>query len=266
MLIDVPSPADGRPLKYQEVADQLRRRIAAGVYPPGAPLPAEPALMAEFSVSRGTVREAIGQLRNEGLVITEQGRGSHVRPNLPVRRRGSLRYREDLDAALAGTPAEPSTSFTRDQGIAWDAYELEKTYSQVPADAVLADLLGLPEGRQLLRRRFVFRSHGHVQQMSTTYMPLAMVRGTPIMDPDREPWPGGTLAQLLSIGVRVTGVREVVRGRVATRDEADVLGVGVTSQVQVVTRQMYADERVVEAAEVVIPADRVELEYWIPLD
>ncbi|HEX4833911.1 MAG TPA: GntR family transcriptional regulator [Trebonia sp.] len=80
---------------YHQVAGILRQRIEEGVYPPEGRLQSEDEFAAEFDVSRATVRQAIGELVMEGLVVRRQGRGtfvasSQVRPVLKQRFRGSL--------------------------------------------------------------------------------------------------------------------------------------------------------------------------------
>jgi len=248
------------------VADELRRRILSGAIPPGALLPSETTLIAEFSASRGTIREAIGLLRAEGMVVTEHGRGSYARPVLPVRRLGSERYRHELDRLARGEDAPEETSFTRDQGIRWSEYQLDREFREVPASAALADLFGVEPGTMVLERRFVFRAQGVPQQMSTSCLLLDMVAGTPVADPANEPWPGGNTAQLHSLGVTITGVRERVRARMPVADEVGTLRIPGGVPVVTLTRQTYAGERVVEVAlDIVIPADRVELDYYIDL-
>ena len=64
-----------RNLTADLVAD-LRLRIVDGVIQPGDKLPSENTLMGEFGVSRTVVRSALIRLQAEGLVETEQGRGS----------------------------------------------------------------------------------------------------------------------------------------------------------------------------------------------
>lgn len=56
------------------VADALRERIRSGELAVGAPLPSESELGLQFGASRGPVRQALAQLRNEGLIETSQGR------------------------------------------------------------------------------------------------------------------------------------------------------------------------------------------------
>jgi GntR family transcriptional regulator len=261
-VIDVPTP-HARP-RFRLLADELRRRIEAGALPAGGLLPSEAALMDEFDVSRGTVREAVRLLRDEGLVITEHGRGTYVRPSLPVRRLASDRYRRELEALAGEGP--PATSFTHDQGIDWSAYRLDREFREMSATTVLAELLGVEPGTILLERQFVFWASGAPQQMSVSYYPLDLVAGTPVADPANEPWPGGNIAQLHSLGITVTGIRERVRARMPLSEEMAALRMATGVPVITITRQTFAGERVVEVAvDIVVPADRVELDYWIDL-
>jgi GntR family transcriptional regulator len=60
--------------KYASIAHTLRQGIESGLYPVGTALPSESELCQRFSVSRGTVRQTVAMLRNEGLVETHRGR------------------------------------------------------------------------------------------------------------------------------------------------------------------------------------------------
>lgn len=64
--------------KYIQIADALRGRISSGEYQENDQLPNEEALCIQFNASRGTVREAIRLLVDEGLLRREQGRGTFV--------------------------------------------------------------------------------------------------------------------------------------------------------------------------------------------
>ena len=63
--------------KYEHVATVLEARISSLVAP-GDPLPSERELMAEFAVSRATIRHAIRVLIDRGLVYNVQGSGTFV--------------------------------------------------------------------------------------------------------------------------------------------------------------------------------------------
>ena len=65
-----------RTIRYQQIADELRTRIAA--VGAGRVLPSESELSAEFEVSRVTIRRALEILRDEGLVDARQGFGWYV--------------------------------------------------------------------------------------------------------------------------------------------------------------------------------------------
>src|SRR6266498_5375391 len=67
----VASRMAGRPV-HLKIADALREQIREGTYQPGNKLPAERELREEWKAAGGTVRAALAQLRDEGLVIAYQ--------------------------------------------------------------------------------------------------------------------------------------------------------------------------------------------------
>ncbi|MDA8323389.1 MAG: winged helix-turn-helix domain-containing protein [Actinomycetota bacterium] len=64
---------------YLQVAADLRAQITGGALPPGAQLPSMAQLRELYSVSNTVVRDALNELRREGLVIGQQGKGVFVR-------------------------------------------------------------------------------------------------------------------------------------------------------------------------------------------
>jgi GntR family transcriptional regulator len=64
--------------RYQQLAELLQGKIVDGTYAVGQLLPTESELCSEFGVSRFTVREALRQLTNAGLVKRRQGSGTQV--------------------------------------------------------------------------------------------------------------------------------------------------------------------------------------------
>jgi GntR family transcriptional repressor for pyruvate dehydrogenase complex len=111
------------------IADQLRSQIRKGVLEPGERLPGHRELAASFSVSVGSVREAISMLTSTGLVETRAGRGTfvadvatgvqleasplHVTPTLPVLDRRAveelIEAREVLELQIAQLAARRAT-------------------------------------------------------------------------------------------------------------------------------------------------------------
>jgi len=70
---------------YGQISNILRDRILTGEWPPGGEVPTLLALVAEFSVARATVRQALRMLAEEKLISSQQGRRSLVtyRPKAP---------------------------------------------------------------------------------------------------------------------------------------------------------------------------------------
>jgi GntR family transcriptional regulator len=71
--------------RYVEVANILEQRIQTGLYQVGNLLPTEAALCVEFNISRFTARNALKQLEGEGKIERQQGKGSVVLADRPVR-------------------------------------------------------------------------------------------------------------------------------------------------------------------------------------
>jgi GntR family transcriptional regulator len=246
---------------YVRIAGELRELIRDGTYPPGSRLPTIRRLCDLHGVSEIVIRNAFALLRSEGLIETRRGGGTLVRGRPPARRLAMERYRVETDPGPA-----PATSFTADHHITWREYRLDRSYSRRRADEELAALFELRPGTLLLRRHFVFWARGEPQQISTNYLPWSVVAGTPVADPDREPWPGGTPAQLAYLGYPATRVEESVRSRMPTPEEAATLRMAPGVPVLTITRRMLSGDRVLEVCrDIVLPADRVVLDYALDL-
>jgi len=77
---------DTRVPLYYQLGTLLREQIQSGRYESGDQLPTETELVAEYGVSRITVRQALKNLEEEGLVRREAGRGTFVTGGLPLPR------------------------------------------------------------------------------------------------------------------------------------------------------------------------------------
>ena len=64
--------------RFKQIEGALRQRIVNNEWTPGIKLPSESELMAEFGVSRITVRQSLASLLAEGLIETVHGKGSFV--------------------------------------------------------------------------------------------------------------------------------------------------------------------------------------------
>ena len=79
VLMAVP-PFKPTPLRlmYEQVAEHIAARIEAGELEPGRKLSPERELAAEYGVAYNTMRSAMQVLRDRGLIVTMQGRGTYV--------------------------------------------------------------------------------------------------------------------------------------------------------------------------------------------
>ncbi len=96
------SQTDKRPM-YQQIMEQIKQRIAVGDWPPNTLLPSIRELATEIKVSVITVKRAYQELEREGVISTQQGKGSWVNESqdLHVLQREELRQHVQQAANLA---------------------------------------------------------------------------------------------------------------------------------------------------------------------
>ena len=73
----VVSQTDNRPM-YQQIMDHITQLIAVGDWPPNTMLPSVRELAVETKTSVITIKRAYLELGREGLIVTQQGKGSFV--------------------------------------------------------------------------------------------------------------------------------------------------------------------------------------------
>jgi len=71
------SQSDKRPM-YLQIIEQIKERIAVGDWTEGQPIPSIRQLAVDLQVSVITVKRAYLELEREGIIMTQQGKGSHV--------------------------------------------------------------------------------------------------------------------------------------------------------------------------------------------
>lgn len=74
------SSDSARPI-YQQIADSLKRMVRMGKLKEGDQVPPELTICEALNVSRSTVRMAMSQLIDEGLIIRHRGKGSYIAGN-----------------------------------------------------------------------------------------------------------------------------------------------------------------------------------------
>ncbi len=227
------------PLWSQLQAD-LRLRIQRGEF--DAVFPGELALVSEYSVSRATVRQALGQLRADGIVSAERGRPPQV--NAMV---AAAPIEQPLGAVSTLFDAVENTGRVQASVVR----ALERT-----ADGVVATRLGLEESTPLLyleRLRYADDEPLAWDRVWLPFEPAASLIGvdlthTALYD---------ELARCTEL--RVDSGRERIHADLADLNEARLLGIATGAPVLRMERAGCHQETPVEWRLTVARADRFSL-------
>ncbi|MEU5525146.1 GntR family transcriptional regulator [Streptomyces sp. NPDC047860] len=230
------------PPKYVRLAQTLQRRIEDGTYAPGTRVPSENRLVQAFGMSRPTVVRALELLKRDGWLESRQGYGTIVRGRPEVVEQKDRRGREALE---------------RDESQGAGRL-IEVGHVSVPAR--VASALGLPKRAEVLMRRFLVEEDGEAVELVSSYFPAGLVEGTELGS--GEPLSGSPREHLeVRKKVRFDHVTERVSARLPEAREAELLdlpdGVPVLS---VLVVACDASGRALQVADVLLPADRQELE------
>ncbi|MDN5931802.1 GntR family transcriptional regulator [Pseudonocardia saturnea] len=242
---------------YRQIADQLRAAMDRGDIAAGDKLPSEAELMRHYDVARMTVRQAVQELRTEGRVVAEQGRGVFVRLPAPVRRLASDRFaRRHRDAGQAAFLAEAEKA-----GVTPGVDEIE--VGRGPAPALIRERLKLDDAAQVVIRSRRYLASGQPIETAVSYIPADLAAGTRIVEHDSGP--GGIYARLEETGHTLDRFTEEVTARMPTADERRRLRLSPGTPVLAVLRTAYDTEgRAVEACDTVKAAPAYVLEYDFP--
>ncbi|HEU5417701.1 MAG TPA: GntR family transcriptional regulator [Streptosporangiaceae bacterium] len=234
-----PQPLDRRsptPLWAQMHAD-LQRRLRADAFTDA--FPGELALVAEYQVSRQTVRAALRELRAEGVVVAERGRRPRLaEPTVITQPLGAL-YSLFASVEAAGLR---QTSIVRAR--------------DVQADGVVADRLGLEASTPLFRLERLRLAGGEPLALDTVWLPADL--GAPLLDADLS---HTSLYDELAArtGVRLEGGREHISAVVPTRAEQRHLQITPSTGALAIRRLGFAAGRPAEWRHTLIRGDRFSL-------
>jgi GntR family transcriptional regulator len=239
---------------YLQIADELREQILNDKLAPGQRLPSEHSLMETYGASRQTIRKAIAELKAEGLLDPEQGRGVFVRASAPVLRSAN----ELLSRRQWGTRGAALRVQAADGGP-----RIEVQSGRAVATAEVAARLGLREGAAVLVRRERLSDDVRPLELATTYLPFELAHETPI---EHEDLTGDELyACLEELGQRLDRFTERITTRMPRPAEARALDLGPGTPVVLIARTAWTVEgRPVAVSDEVMAADRYELLYEIP--
>lgn len=229
-----------RTIRYQAIAEDLRRRIRAGDFDRAGVLPSESELSAHYDASRVTIRRALEVLRSEHLVDSRQGFGWLVASE-PLRQ--DLRVLGTMDAQLAAA------------GIRSERRILSFGFVTAPA-RVRAEL----GERTVLQVRRLNLADGQPFARVTVWCPERLGAALSRDDVERASF-------LEQLPVRLGGATQTIGAQVISDEDAALLEVPPGSPVLVaerVTRSVEGEPVLV--SEHVFPAHRTRFDVELAVD
>ncbi|MGP4019087.1 GntR family transcriptional regulator [Saccharopolyspora sp. 5N708] len=211
----------GHQARYRTIAGDLAAKIRAGQYAAGAALPSQRELSAAYGVTLMTLRQALRQLSDEGLIVQQPGRGTFVSAEPAAYRLGSLRsFTDDL----------------KDQGHEVRTSVVQRAQRRLPA-GVAAQLLARATDTGLrLERVREFAGRRAIHQVSWIRQPHAQRLRE--VDFTRV----SLYAALAELGVVVARASETIRPDVLGADIARRLDEPAGAPVLVSERITYAPD------------------------
>lgn len=144
---------------YLAITKDLIKAIHNGVYEYQQLLPTESQLMEQYSVSRTTIRQAVGCLVNEGLVTKVQGSGTYVI------------YRKENDSLKRSTSIFPFSEEMKMKGKCCSTKLL--SFEIVVANKLLADTLKIEKNAKVYSFERLRMGNDFPLCLEHTYMPVA---------------------------------------------------------------------------------------------
>ncbi|MFI2215134.1 GntR family transcriptional regulator [Streptomyces sp. NPDC020141] len=209
--------------QYEEIARDLRERIASGEYPPGTQLPLMRDIAATHGVSDITVRKAYALLTREGLVESRRRSGVFVKEH-PDRVRLTVRARQ-VERDELGYFSGPEVQHWR--ALPWPDGKKTRV-SEAPAPADVAEILGVEVGTRLtIRKRLVGdpRQEDH-RQLADSWIAQWVSEEVPTLRGDTGL--GGMYDRVEEWADRALTWREEVSARMPSPEEAEALKMPAT--------------------------------------
>jgi GntR family transcriptional regulator len=237
---------------YQKIANDLRGRILDGELGPGAKLPTEQELMTQYGVSRNTVRMAVAALANQGLIVTQPGRGGGAF----VQDRFMLTYYASRENSLGSEQTAEFDQFIRAQGA---EPKEEFSLSMLEAPGAIAERLLVPEGSVVILRSLKRSANNEPVSIQDSYYPEDLARGTRIMEP--RVVAEGIGQELARLGHRQAGYRDELTAEMPSLDEITALNLSPGVPVLRHWRTAYSVDRPIRVTRTLFAADHNRLVY-----
>jgi len=219
---------------WAQLRTDLSRRMGAGEFDDD--FPGELALVAEYQVSRHTVRAALHKFRADGLVRAERGRRPRLASSADITQPVGALYSLFASVESAGL-RQTSVVLARD----------------IRADAVVADRLGLEASVPLFRLERLRLAEDEPLAHDTVWLPAALAAPLLTSDLTHTALYDELAAQT---GVRPDGGHEHIRGIVPNRAEQRMLRIGPTTGALAIDRIGTARGVPIEWRHTVIRGDR----------
>jgi GntR family transcriptional regulator len=241
---------------FKQIAQGIREAVSSGRLNPGDKVPSESQLMEHFAVARMTVRQALSDLRAEGLLRSEHGRGVFVRDRPVVRRIASDRF-------ARRHRAEGQAAFLAEaEGVGIPSVDEIEVGSEI-ASADVRDALGLAARSKVVARRRRYLMDAQPVELAQSYVPQSIANGTKIAEQDTGP--GGIYARLEELGHELAEFSEEVAARMPTPEERRRLRLPTGTPVLTVRRIAFdRNGTAVELTDTVKAAPSYVLEYRFP--
>ncbi|MEU2346971.1 GntR family transcriptional regulator [Streptomyces sp. NPDC013082] len=228
---------------YLQVVQELRRRIVDGELADGDRLPSVRQIAEEWQIAQATAMKALAALRADGLAESVVGVGTVVRSRRSLHRSAADR----LDRALRTGKIYPEGE-----------YAVIKAAELATPPTWVADLLGLDEGAQAIRRQRVTHNEDGPISASISWFSADLAESVPaLLVADRIP--GGTPSAIeAGTGRRAeNSVEEASAVFRANAAQAEDLGIAVGDPVYV-GRNIYSDTNgeILEIGESIAPEGR----------
>jgi len=222
-----------------QIGDALRRRIETGELPARAAIPSERELAEQLGVSRMTVRAAIEDLVNEGLLIRRQGRNTVVSGEKISRGVGFTSFSEEM----------------RMRG--WQPRSVVRQATTTAADVAIAAQLNLPVGARVIFIERVRYADDEPLALERVYLPHGRFQNLLSLD-----LANSSLYAVLEreFGTRPVFAEDTVEAMLMSAVEAANFGLSAGSPA-LLTRRVTRDEadQVVEAATTLYRGDRYRM-------